>query len=483
MRPRTLGRALSKVKASTSIVTTCLLGTALILGLGLGGCGDDDTSAPTFPVVGENVALLRVGHLSPDAGVVDVVVTASEGGGFTAEDVDFGDFSGFAELPSTFEGTEVTVDVRAQDGSSIFSETFTLLREDIITVVAIGRAADIQLTRIRSSLSATASEATVDFVHAAPGVGPVSVTNLRTPQPPLFSATPFGQSSPGVSQIAARTYDFQVRDGETNDVLLTFEGLTLDRNSVYTVWAVVNPSDEINLLVTTDTIAATESASFAPIRAAFRAAHLSEETEDLQLFVDGEVLPGFEAIPYETITDPIEILAGTHRIQLVSTVGEENDEGELEFPVYLDSVETFLPGAIITYAVSGNTVAGEPSALPQVLGYVTATPPAGASLFRFLHAASFTETITLEPLRIDPPDSVIYSPTVRESKSAISEVVPIPAGLYTFTARRNSGIQATTLDSVTIEEGQILNIYMIGNRASAPDRRLEIVIDPQPSAN
>mgnify|MGYP001038248538 CR=1 FL=1 len=479
MRSRTLGRARAKVTASTSTVTTCLLGTALILGLGLGGCGDDDTSAPTFPVVGENSALLRVGHLSPDAGVVDVVVSASEGGGFTADDVGFGDFSGFVELPSTFEGTEVTVDVRAQDGSSVFSETFTLLREDIITVAAIGRVADLQLTRIRSTLTPSASEATVDFVHAAPGVGPVNVTNVRTQIPPLFSTTAFGQSSPGISQIVPRTYLLQIRDEETGDALLTFDGLTLAQNTIYTVWAVVSPSDEIELLVTTDAMSGTESASFAPIDATFRVAHLSEETEDLQVLVDGTVLPGFEAVPYKTISDPIEVAAATHRIQLVSTI-EESEDGETFFPVYLDTVMTLAPDELFTYIVSGNTVSGEPSALPHVFEYVEADPAPGSSLFRFLHAASFTESLVLEPLRIDPPDSVIYSPTRRDSKSEVSDLASLPAGLYNFTLRRNNQIAATTLDSVRIDAGEILNMYLIGNRASAPERQLELLIDPQP---
>ena len=147
------------------------------LGLTLHGCDDDDD--PVGP--GSGTALVRIAHLSPDAGAVDVRLERADLEVFAADDVEFGAFTPYLEVDARSDGAVYDVTVVTDGGT--FERPVTVTGGTVATVAAVGRLQEVptdgpyalEIRAYRDDLAGTDDDAALTFVHAAPGLDDVDV--------------------------------------------------------------------------------------------------------------------------------------------------------------------------------------------------------------------------------------------------------------------------------------------------------------------
>ena len=485
MRPRTLRLALAKATVTFS--------TALVaLAIGLTGCGDDDGGGtPTFPVFGTDTALLRVAHLSPDAGTVDVIVDEGSANGFRVDGAGFGVFSRFYEVPATFDGRTVNVKVRTPGGADALDVSFEVLRGQVLTAVVIGKVNPqiddgaggfvdaLRAIVVPGTVTPSPDEATLSFVHAAPSVPEVRVSAVGIPSPPLFEAVSFGEATGRGTEIPPRSYGLQVRPTGSDAIAATFSGVAVEANTVYTLWAVETPEGGIAAIASIDRESTDSPTSptvtIAPATATLRAAHLSVEAPEVQVLIDGEVVTGLESVGFGAFSDVLDITAATHRAQ----VFEATADPQVDDPV-IDVTFTPLPGQSLTLAATGS---GDAAAAGQVLVYDDQTPGPGNALVRLLHASSYGQAVSL--VLVDESGSIRVHDNIASGAPATG-FASVLAGTYTMEARLPAlnDFLIATVENVVIEDGDVLNVYFVGD-GTPPipgGDELTFIVDPQPTA-
>lgn len=202
-----------------------------LLALGPGGSAEVlDVNTPTG---------LRVGHLSPDTGAVDVLVN----GGIYLDDVTFPAITGIAALPAD----TYTVSITDGTGGAIYLPD-TELALDAGTVYSV-LATDFFSNLTVDILSEddprpVALYAKVRIIHAAPSPAAESVDiYLLDPalmgdvsgQTPAYSAVPFGANT-GYAALPAGDYDVVVTVAGTSTVAIS-ASISIADGGVYTAIA------------------------------------------------------------------------------------------------------------------------------------------------------------------------------------------------------------------------------------------------------
>jgi hypothetical protein len=172
---------------------------------------------------------VRVVHASPDAPAVDVLVNGAAA--FT--NAAFKDITAYAPLAAG--SYQVQVVPTGATEPVVISATLALEAPNDYTVVAVGKLADIEpLVLVDNNAIPAEGKAHVRFVHASPDAPAVDIAVKGGPV--LFSNVSFkgvGDYLP----VDAGTYDLEVRLAGTDTVALPVNGLKLDSQTVYTVFA------------------------------------------------------------------------------------------------------------------------------------------------------------------------------------------------------------------------------------------------------
>lgn len=193
---------------------------------GMDGNETEDDGTGEEPTVGN----LRVAHLSPDAPNVDVYVD----GEVVLEDVPFGTFSEYLELPVGAYDIQVTA---AGDAETVVFDETVELSEGSFTAVAIGevsgQAQPFTVGILEDDRSDPGEQARVRALHAAPDAPNVDIT-LASTGDVLLGDVPFGGS--GMVSVEPGTYTLELRPAtESNDgeVVATFD-VEFAAGTVYT---------------------------------------------------------------------------------------------------------------------------------------------------------------------------------------------------------------------------------------------------------
>ena len=190
------------------------------------------SGCPTVP----GSALVRVGHLSPDAPNVDVWVD----GALALEDVPYETVSDYLPLPPGERNIQVTP---AGDSSTVLIDATVNLGADVAyTVAARGLLGDASLAAsvFVDDREPASGQSKVRFIHLgadAPGVD-VAVTG----GPVLFSNTEFPDNTAYLT-VDSGTVDLEVRVAGTQDVALAVPGVVLMPDTNYTIFAIGLISD------------------------------------------------------------------------------------------------------------------------------------------------------------------------------------------------------------------------------------------------
>ena len=174
-----------------------------------------------------------------------------------------------------------------------------------------------------------------------------------------------------------------------------------------------------------------------------RVAHLSPDAPNVDVWVDGSV--ALEDVPYEAVSDYLELAAGEHRIQITPT-------GETE-PVVIDATVAFEAGAAYTVAATG--LLNEDDLQPLVLQDDLTTSEDQAKV-RFVHASPDAPSVDVAVT--DGP--VLFADVPFREASDYGAVDP---ATYDLDVRPAGTMDvALNVPGVTFEAGTNYTIFAIG---------------------
>ena len=389
------------------------------LGLTLHGCDDDDD--PAGP--GAGTALVRVAHLSSDAGAVDVRLERAGLEVFAADDVEFGTFTPYLELDARSGGAVYDVTVVTDGG--IFERPITVTGGTVSTVAAVGRLQEVptdgpyalEIRSYRDDLAVTDDDAALTFVHAAAGLGDVDV--ILRDGTDLFLDVSFGELGGTPAILPGGEYDLQFRQAETLVIPVAFDDLDLSDGTTYTVWAVELPIGGVSALVTVDApdAATTEVRTLvpAPQTAQVRLAHLSPDAGTVSVLIDDA----------ETLTD-VEFGHFSNYIEFAATYTGIRYNIKVRNAVEgiaLDVDQIFEYGEVITVAITGTAANLAATVIP---GDAT---PGGDARIDFAHVSP-----DVGPVDVTLTDGTELFADVDFRESA-SDPVFVPGGDYDLQVR------------------------------------------------
>ncbi len=219
---------------------------------------------------------ISVIHASPDAPSVDVRVN----GAVAFAGIPFTGDAGPAAL--TAGSYDIEVVPAGLSEPVVIDATVDFDPNTSYSVVAIGRLEEIAPLLLVNDLTLDADKARVRFVHASPDAPAVDVA--VTGGPVVFPGASFGDASDYLP-IPAGTYDLEVRLAGTQTVVLPLPGVTLEANTVLSVYAMGLAFGEPAL----QAVIKLESRGEARVRAI----HLSPDAPAVDIRVDGAVaVPG-----------------------------------------------------------------------------------------------------------------------------------------------------------------------------------------------
>jgi hypothetical protein len=179
-------------------------------------------------------AMLRVAHLSPDAPAVDVHLNGQVVSTLTS--VPFGVVGGYLEVPAASHRIEVFA--AGTQINPVIEASVTLLPSASYTVAASGLvgAGDLSPVVLVDDREGTGDErARVRFAHMSPDAPVVDI--VVTEGPVLFDDVSF-RATAGYDEVAAGSYELEVRLAEGGALALSIPGVELAMGASYTVFAV-----------------------------------------------------------------------------------------------------------------------------------------------------------------------------------------------------------------------------------------------------
>ncbi len=312
---------------------------------------------PQFSVKAqEGTTLLRVVHASPDAPAVDIYLN----GEAALRDVPFFTATGYIELPAG-SYTAAIVPAGASLADAVLTADVTLMAGKTYTAAAAGALAELKLLAFEDNLAPTAEgEARVAVYHLSPDAPAVDVK--LADGTPLLTNLPF--SFVGTLDVPAATYDLIVTPTGSDAVVLNLAGTMLEAGNLYSVFAtdfVSNLTAKIEVTNLTQAAATPDEPMPAPmpeptaepmpeqpavpaLPASVRVVHASPDAPAVDVYVNGNLT--LSNVPFFTVSDYLEVPAGTYRIQ-VTPAGAAPDAAVIDANVEV------LPGRAYTIAATG----------------------------------------------------------------------------------------------------------------------------------
>ncbi len=189
-------------------------------------CSEDDNNDPVSG--NDPMARVLVGHASPDAPAVDLLVDDNVAGSGLA----FPNNTGYLSVDAGTRNIKVNV---TGTTTTVIEADLTLEADKAYSVFATDSVASISPIVIEDDLSTPASgKAHVRFIHLSPNAPAVDIT--LTDGTVVFGNTAF-QAFTAFTPLDAGTYDLQVRVAGTSTVVLNLPGISFADGKIYTVFA------------------------------------------------------------------------------------------------------------------------------------------------------------------------------------------------------------------------------------------------------
>ncbi|HRX85085.1 MAG TPA: DUF4397 domain-containing protein [Phycisphaerae bacterium] len=206
----------------------------------LAGCG------PMNETVG--TARVRVVHASPDAPAVNICAD----GAVLFSNAAFPGATDYASVPAATYAVKVVPATGDCADAGVIQANLPLAAGTDTTVIAVNTLAAIEpLVLADDNQAPSAGSARVRFVHASPNAPTVDITLADGTT--LFDNVAFKGVGDYI-EVAAGTYDLEVRDETGTTTVLPLDGVQLQAGTVYTVYAVglLNGTPALGAFITMD---------------------------------------------------------------------------------------------------------------------------------------------------------------------------------------------------------------------------------------
>lgn len=192
-------------------------------------------------------AMLRAVHAVPNAPSVDVIVDGNR----AFSNVSFGQATDYAVLPAGGHSVQV-VPAGAGAQQALINTNVNLGPGSYNTLAAVGQPNSVRpLTLVNDNTLPVLSQSKVRVVHASPNAPAVDVAVQGGPV--LFNNATFPNATP-YETVEARTWNLEIRQAGTNNVVKSLPNVTLNGATVYTIFAVglLNGQPPLDALVVVD---------------------------------------------------------------------------------------------------------------------------------------------------------------------------------------------------------------------------------------
>lgn len=412
--------------------TLCGVLTILFLSLSLAGCFHDDDDNDK---IREPTAQLRVLHGSPDAPNVDVLINGTA----VLTNVAYKAASGYLNVPTG--GFDVAVNATGTDTTALTLPNVKLVADTPYTVIAANALANIEAIVLDdTAIDPHTGNLMVRVVHGSASAPAVDVY-VTKPETALSEATPtlanvsFKDAS-GFLEIAGGQYRIRVTATGSTDAI--FDSGTVDLPAGVKLTIVALPSE--NAVSPIDLIALTGDAAAPTIelgdnRAGLRAAHLSPDAPNVDVYVDGTAV--LTNVPFKAVSNYLLVNSGTRQLEIRPT----------------GTMTPVIDVALDIVAMSSNTAAAvgfvagiEPLAIVDDL----AAPAAGNAHVRVIHASPNAPNVDVYVDGIKVLTDVAFK--------GVSDYLPLAAGSHTIQVNA-TGTSTTVIDAaVVLEDGSIYTV-------------------------
>ncbi len=386
---------------------------------------------------------LRVAHVSPDAPNVDVWLDGS----VVLNNVPYGAFSGYQDIDAGMHQVQVFATGTSMD--PVIDATLDFAEGSATTVAATGLLSDDSFGPLvlSDTRDTDPSMAWVRFVHTAADAPAVDITLADGTV--LFEDVEFNEFI-DYTPVHPGSYSLQVRIAGTEDVVLSFEPVSLDQGTTYSVLAKGTLADgTLGAWATVDAPGpGDEAQELSVLGTSLRVAHLSEDAPAVDVWLDGaEVLSD---VSYPAFSPYLDIMAGSRNVQ-VFVAGTTTD------PV-IDATLDFAAGSATTVAATG--LLADESFGPVVLSDTRLTDPDEAWV-RFVHTGADAPAVD-----ITLADGTVLFGDIEFNESAMyTPVMPMAYDLEV----RLAGTQDVVLafEPVELMAGTTYTVWATGTLANS----------------
>jgi hypothetical protein len=201
-------------------------------------------------------ARVRAVHASPGGPAVDVLINGST----AASNVNYTDVTPYGTVNAGATNIQVVPTDNPQ--SPLLTIDTDLKANTDYTVAVVGQPDSVEpLVLVDDNTPPPPGQARVRFVHASPNAPAVDVAQQGGAV--LFSNVSFKEAA-GYILLAGGTFNLEVREAGTNNVVLSVPNVALQSCNVYTIWAMGLVNDQPPLEAVTSTDATTSCATPAP---------------------------------------------------------------------------------------------------------------------------------------------------------------------------------------------------------------------------
>lgn len=264
----------------------------------------------------QDVASVRVLHLSPDAPGVDVFV--NDGATPAVKALAFGKGTGYLEVPPGAYDFDVAASGSAIEDAVLSIDDLDLAGGRSYTAVAYGKLESIEALALEDDYAGLADGSIrVRAIHAAAGVGEVDIWNITNPgdPSPLYEDVEFGQAGDALDVPAgAYTVGIDVDDDAEPD--LAFALPSLEAGAVVNLFAVAE--DESVFLLAQLPDGTTARIDPTGPTAYLRVVHLSPDAPAVDVFADRAAQPVVSGLAFSEASPYLALPATSYDIDVAA---------------------------------------------------------------------------------------------------------------------------------------------------------------------
>ncbi|OEH93256.1 DUF4397 domain-containing protein [Bacillus solimangrovi] len=201
------------------------------------------TANATFAKEVQNTSMVRIIHASPDAPAVDIVID----GEIVVENAAFKAVTDYLTLSAGEHEVKIYATGTEDEQDPVIEADITTDADKAYTVAAVNTVDNIELVISEDDLALTEGMTKIRVGHFSPDAPPVNV-GLKDDKV-VFEDVSFKDITDFV-ELEADTYNFEVVTSDNEQPVLDLSGTKLDKNTVYSVYA-INMLDSIEPLIVT----------------------------------------------------------------------------------------------------------------------------------------------------------------------------------------------------------------------------------------